>query len=55
MAGHGGGGAASRFKKPQNKPKNMKQTIKRLFSYIASAKILFVLLIITILLCIPIF
>ena len=50
MAGHGGGGAASRFKTPQNKPKNMKQTIKRLFSYIASAKILFVLLIITILL-----
>ena len=50
MAGHGGGGTASRFKTPQNKPKNMKQTIKRLFSYIASAKILFVLLIITILL-----
>ena len=50
MAGHGGGGAASRFKTPQNKPKNMKQTIKRLFSYIATAKILFVLLIITILL-----
>lgn len=49
MPGPGGGGA-SRFKNPQYKPKNMKKTLKRLFSYIASAKILFILLIITILL-----
>ena len=43
--GHGGpGGPAGRFMRKKEKPKNTKATIKRLLSYVASSKYLFVAL-----------
>lgn len=43
--GHGGpGGPAGRFMRTKEKPKNTKATIKRLLSYVASSKYLFVAL-----------
>ncbi len=41
-----GGGPARRFGNAQEKPKNARQTIKRLFKYISSSRILFAILII---------